>query len=160
MGENTGLVGRGRSQCEPQVDLAFTKATTQCRVGEIRPDCHPFSALVRIPATCRELHCRIIRGKREVSAQCDPENKKQKTGWRRGLDSNSWLRFAKCVFRLICGNRESKPENRAESTLRQPVSTFLSRRLLPEIFDLPPQTHEYRLRGVTIAGAEHALIGS
>src|ERR1700686_4656282 len=72
----------GRSQCKPQVDLAFTNATTRCRGGEIRHDCHPFSALERIPATFRELHCRTIRGKSEVSAQCHPENKKQKTAWR------------------------------------------------------------------------------
>jgi hypothetical protein len=87
-GRKYGTGWQGAQSSEPQVNLAFTKATTRCRVGEIRPDCHPFSALERTPATCRELHCRIIRGKSEVSAQCDPENKKPKTGWRRRGDSN------------------------------------------------------------------------
>ena len=41
--ENTRTRWRGRGQCKPQVDLAFTNATTRCRGGEIRHDCHPFS---------------------------------------------------------------------------------------------------------------------
>jgi Transposase, Mutator family len=60
----------------------------------------------------------------------------------------------------ICGNRESKPENRAESTLRQPVSTFLSRRRSARNFRFAAQNARISPAGVTIAGAEDALIGS
>ena len=49
--------------------------------------------LKSITPACSIANCRIIRGKSDVSNQCTRENKKQKTDWRRGLDSNSRLRF-------------------------------------------------------------------
>ena len=42
----------------------------------------------------RTRYSRLLGGKIEFSGRTPPRERKGETGWRRGLDSNSWLRFA------------------------------------------------------------------
>jgi hypothetical protein len=119
-------------------------------------------------------YSRVLGGTIDFSSRTPLRERKSETGWRRGLDSNSWLRFAadspfigrqNAYFALSAAtespNRRIGQNPRCASQAR----LFSLGDVLLEIFDLPPKTHEYRLRGsqslgrkMRSSGARTALI--
>ena len=78
---------------------------------------------------CRSSPCIAFRfkSKNVFRHNVPQENQKQKTGWRRRLDSNSWLRFAgrsrfigrqSAYFACLRQTESAKPENRADCTVQ------------------------------------------
>jgi hypothetical protein len=75
-------------------------------------------------------YSRVSGGKIEFSDETAPRERKGETGWRRGLDSNSWLRFAGgsrfigpqgAYFVYLRQTESPSPKNRADCTVQDRV---------------------------------------
>ena len=76
------------------VEFSLRNSTARPCLGEIQADCQPccpFETDVRCLST---RYSRLLGGTIEFSGRTPPRERKGETGWRRGLDSNSRLRFA------------------------------------------------------------------
>src|ERR1700730_8273721 len=76
------------------VEFSLRNSTGRPCLGEIQADCQPCCPFETDVRCLSMRYSRILGGKIEFSRETPPGERKSETGWRRGSESNSWLRFA------------------------------------------------------------------
>jgi hypothetical protein len=118
------------AQCELMVRFVLSNSTTRHRLRETVPNWPAFAAFERTGRRWSVRHLRIMGGKIDLSRGTPPRERKSKTGWRRGRDSNSWLssRCLRVRFALFVRQIRCSPETPA--TKRNEFARLTGRRLV------------------------------